>query len=386
MALTNGHWSKHVWFVRQRPPAPLPGVIEVSPDATKPLIHIIAYGPEKVFERDLDNPDDIAEFLGFWPVTWVDVAGFGDPAVLSRIAQRFGIHPLTMEDVVNAHQRPRVEEFPEHVYMVLQMPATGRSGAEQVSLFLGETFVLTFQEEPGDCLDPLRERIRKRRGRIRDLGPDDLAYAIIDRTVDAYFPVLERMGEELDELEASVLARSTQSQGKRIHRLRSEMLLYRRAIWPLRETVSALLRENQRFIRPETRIYLRDVYDHVVQLMDLVETYRETAASLMEVYLSSVSQRLNEVMKVLTIISTIFMPLTFIAGIYGMNFHTDRSPWNMPELTWRFGYVFSLALMAVVAGAMGLYFRRKGWLGGGQEDGDERRDQNRPFSPRHPRG
>jgi magnesium transporter len=238
-----------------------------------------------------------------------------------------------------------------------------RLESEQISIFVGKNFVLTFQEREGDCFEPVRERIRAGRGRIRKEGPDYLTYAIIDAVVDNYFPILEHYGERIEGLEAEVITSTTDETIAKIHDIKRDLLSLRRAIWPKREALSALSREPQPVFSDETRVYLRDCYDHTVQLMDMVETYRELASGLMDVYLTSVSNRMNEVMKVLTIIATIFIPLGFVAGVYGMNFNQETSAFNMPELGWKYGYLYCLGLMAVIAAGLLVYFRRKGWLG-----------------------
>jgi magnesium transporter len=247
---------------------------------------------------------------------------------------------------------------------VLRMlTAAERLEAEQLSLFLGDRFVVTFQEgKPGDSLEPVRKRLRESAGKLRTLGADYLAYALIDAVIDGYFPVLEEYGERLETLEDEILDKPGAGTIARLHGIKRDLLEVRRAVWPLREALAALDRDPGELVTAETRVFLRDCYDHVVRVMDLVETYRELCADLMDVYLSSVSNRLNEVMRVLTVFSAIFIPLTFIAGVYGMNFHTDASPWNMPELAWKWGYPFCLGLMLATAGGLLVFFARKGWL------------------------
>jgi magnesium transporter len=268
--------------------------------------------------------------------------------------------------VVNVHQRAKVEEYGDELFIVARMADLGCGAAtEQLSMFVGKNYVLTFQEEPGDCWDPVRERIRKGVGRIRGAGPDYLAYALLDASIDAYYPVLEAFGERLDALEDAVLLRPDRGTIDSIHAMKSELLLLRRAIWPHREAIAHLSRDSTPLVTEATRIYLRDCYDHVVQIVDLVETYRELTADLKDLYMSAVSNRINETMRVLTIISTIFIPITFIAGIYGMNFDPSYSPFNMPELRWYLGYPFALGLMAVTGLGTLFYVWWQGWLGGG---------------------
>jgi magnesium transporter len=269
-----------------------------------------------------------------------------------------------LEDVVNTHQRAKLEEYDDHLFVVLRVPlefADFRS--EQLTLFLGGDYLLSFQEKPSAILDPVRARLRAGRGRIRNSGPDYLAYAIIDVCLDAYFPVLERCGERVEALEQAVLEQPDDRVIAGIHAVKRELLAIRRALWPQREMLNGLIRDESPLISERTRVYLRDCYDHVIQLIDLVETYREIASSLVDIYLSSVSSRLNEVMKVLTIIATIFIPLGFIASLYGMNFDRAVSPLNMPELGWYFGYPLVLLIMCATVFGLLYYFRRRGWLG-----------------------
>jgi len=257
------------------------------------------------------------------------------------------------------------------------MVGTGHDEAlttEQLSIFLGRNYVLTFQEEPGDCFDAVRDRIAKGGGRIRNCGPDYLAYALIDAFIDDYFPVLERYGEKLEALESEVITRADNQLIAHIHQVKRDLLVLRRAIWPLREAINSLIRDPTPLISDETRIYFRDCHDHAVQLIDLLENYREIASSLVEVYLSSVSNRLNEIMKVLTIFTVVFIPLNFIASIYGMNFNPEKSAWNMPEVNWIYGYPFTLGLMATVALSMLIYFRKKKWIGSASNQGESALD------------
>jgi magnesium transporter len=336
----------------------------IDPDAPLPSIHVMAYGPQEYAERPVKSPSAVREFLGRWPVTWVHVTGLGDADVIRSLGDLFDLHRLSLEDVVNVHQRPKVEHYGGYLYIVARMVSLSQTvETEQLSIFLGENFVLTFEERPGNCFDPVRERIRSGPSRIRASKPDYLAHALLDAIVDAFFPVLEEYGERLEEIEDEIVEQPSGVVVSAVHEVRRELLTLRRASWPMREAINSLLREPTALVQEETRFYLRDCYDHTVQILDLVENYRELAAGLMDVYLSSVSNRLNEIMKVLTIISTIFIPLTFIAGIYGMNFNPSRSPLNMPELNWYWGYPFSLAFMAAVAFGMLGYFLRKGWLG-----------------------
>lgn len=360
----------------------MPGTIFAAPDADPTSLHLMRYGSGFVEERQLASVDVLtdAELAGEG-VLWLDVRGLADTAVLQAVAKRFAIHPLAAADAVNAPQRPKAESYDDHVLLIthmMQMQAAKHPNGhrelhmEQVAMVMSRSWVVTFQEsnEDGDVFDPVRKRIHSGRGRIRSSGADYLTYALLDAVVDGYFPVLEELGQTLEDLELDTLERPTPRSGQQIHALKRTLLTLRRGAWPQRDAINVLLRgdldENDAglaLFQPATRVYLRDVYDHVVQVVDMIETYREFAASLMDVYLSSVNNRMNEVVKVLTIISTIFLPLSFIAGVYGMNFDPAASPWNMPELKWAYGYPFALGLMAIVAVGMLLVFRHFGWIG-----------------------
>jgi magnesium transporter len=306
---------------------------------------------------------DLSRLLERWPVAWVDVHGLGDEKTLLELGELFGLHRLALEDVVNVVQRPKVEDFGAHLYVVIRMLTRSDTlVSEQVSLFLGDRWALTFQEWPGDYLEPVRKRIRDGRPRLLNSGADYLTYALLDAIVDSYFPLMEDYGERLDALQDKVMEEARPELNREIYEIRRELVGVRRAIWPLREVFSSMMRESTPLITDNTRTYLRDCHDHTVQAMDLIEASREMAGSLRDVYLSSVGNRMNEIMKVLTIFAAIFIPLTFIAGIYGMNFNPEVSRWNMPELNWVWGYPFALGLMAAVAIAMIFYFRRKGWF------------------------
>jgi magnesium transporter len=331
---------------------------------------MIAYGPDKFREEKIEAADTIQQYVGQHSVLWINVAGLGDASVINRIGEIFNLHRLALEDVVNTHQRAKVEHYPNCIFVVGRMvESADQIETDQLSLFLGKDFVLTFQETPGDCFEPVRERIRKGGGTLRLAGPDYLAYALVDAFVDNYFPVLENYGERLEAIEERVVSRPDTGLISQIHEIKRDLLTLRRAIWPLREAINSLVREPVPLIAAETRIYLRDCYDHTIQIIDLLENYRDVASGLTEVYLSSMSNRLNEVMKILTMFTALFIPMSLIAGIYGMNFNTQAGPLNMPELNWFFGYPFALGLMVAIASGMLLFFRRMGWLGRKQNNG-----------------
>jgi magnesium transporter len=297
--------------VRRRKSAPgaPPGTLLPDPSAPRPPMRVLAYGPAGFAEQEIFSADEVASFLGLWPVVWLNVDGVGDVETIRKIGELFGLHPLALEDVVNVHQRPKVEPYEKHLFIVMQMLLAGEKvDAEQLGLFLGSNFVLTFQEWPGDCFDPVRERIRKNHGRLRAAGPDYLAYSLLDAVVDFYFPVLEGYGERLETIEQQVVTEPRRETLAGIHDIKRNLLTMRRAAWPMREALNSLLREDTPFIAQETRTYLRDCYDHSVRIIDILETDRETAFSLLETYLSSLSNRMNEIMKVLTIIATHLHP------------------------------------------------------------------------------
>jgi magnesium transporter len=348
---------------RTQPGAP-PGVVLADPSQPQPVIHVIAYGADGVVERDAADADEAHALVGQQPLTWINVEGLGDAATIERFGELFGLHRLALEDTVNVHQRAKVDDYGEILFIVLRMVhCRERCATEQLSMFIGTNWLLTFQQgHPGDSFDRVRARIREGSGRMRQLGSDYLAYALVDATIDNYYPVLEIYAERIDELEEKVLEAAHQKVVDQLHEVKADLLILRRAIWPLRDAISSLARDENPRISDNTRIYLRDCYDHVVQVVELVETYRELTADLRDLYMSSLSNRINETMRVLTIISTIFMPLTFIAGIYGMNFDPATSPWNMPELRWSFGYPLALTLMILTTLGMLVYFYRQGWI------------------------
>jgi magnesium transporter len=350
---------------RRKPPGTMPGTITPPPGAEATRIDVLAYSEGEVVERSGVAPEALKAFVGRFSVVWVNISGLADAETIGRVRDDFGLHWLAVEDAFNVHQRPKVEEYDNHAFIVARAldPKANGLATEQLAMFLGDGFLITIQEYAGDSFDPVRERIRNGRGRLRRSGADYLCYALIDSVVDSYFPVLESYGETVEKLEDEAVEMADRKVIARIHTLKRELLVIRRAIWPHREMISTFSREDCPYVTPTTRVYLRDCYDHTVQAMDMVETYREIASGLLDVYISSVSAKLNEVMKVLTIISTIFMPLSFIASVYGMNFDRQASHLNMPELGWAYGYPFALALMAITATSFLIYFRRKGWIG-----------------------
>jgi len=342
---------------RRHPPGTSPGTVEVDPQARPTRLHVLSYGPERVQESDVQSVTELRQIVGRDPVVWVQVDGLGNAQALGWIADVFGVHSLALEDIVNAGQRPRSDEYDNQIVIFLRMPRESSTAlTEQLAIVLGHGFVITFLEDPGDVLGPVRQRIRRSGGRIRNEGSDYLAYALLDAVIDAYFPVLETHGDRLAEMEQRLFVSDAPVSPSELYDMNREMLALRGWIRPLRELVGVLLRAENTLVRDKTQLYLRDCYDHALELIELIEINREIGTSLIDLYRANLNMRLNEIMKVLTIIATIFMPLTFIAGVYGMNFK------HMPELAWKLGYPFSLALMALVAIGMLIYFRRKGWL------------------------
>lgn len=323
----------------------------------------VRYNSGELAERDLKAPHELVSMREPGSVLWVNIDGISDPKWLHAVGETFGLHPLALEDAVHVHQRAKVEEYGDHLFIVVRMvSATDHLTSEQVSIFLGKDFVVTVQELPdGDCLDAVRQRLRLNQGRLRRSGPDYLAYVLIDSVIDSYFPVLERYGEELDALDAKIDAVAP-GIFDHLHVIRQGLLQIRRAAWPHRDALNLLQRHESDLIADGTKIFLRDCYDHSVQIIDVLETQREMCADMRDLVLTMVGQRTNDIMRVLTIMSTIFIPLSFIAGVYGMNFDTGASEHNMPELKWQYGYYFSLGIMAATASSLLVFFYRKGWL------------------------
>lgn len=391
--------------IRRAPPGSPPGTLTFDPGAAKSEIEVISFGPDAaaqpVTRQYIDAVSDMPPLPDGHTVRWIDVTGLGDEKTIRDIGATFGIHPLALSDIVNVSQRPKVDDYEAQLFIITRMPLTpaaegerrsvqpaeelapgspppwashlGQLATEQVTICVGKDYLITFQEQPGDVFEPVRHRLQSGTGRMRARGPDYLAYALLDAAIDSFFPLLEVYGEKVETLEQQVVERPEFGFITQIHDLKRNLLTARRAVWPQREMLNSLIRDESAFITAETRIFLRDCYDHAIQLIDMIETYREIASGLVDIQLSSVSNRMNEVMKVLTMIATIFIPLTFIAGIYGMNFDPDSSPWNLPELRWRYGYPGALLAMGIIAGGLLLWFRRKGWLGGKRSENSHAR-------------
>lgn len=342
-----------------------PGSVVPAADAPPTHIRLMAFGPDALVESEIARVEDLLAPCNQGDVRWVDVAGTGNAEELVRLGDIFGLHALALEDVVNGNQRPKAEEFPDHLFVTIRMPLPQAEllRFEQLAIFLGRDFVITIQEHRGDCFDDVRHRLRQAIGRVRKLGADYLTYTLLDAVIDSFFPLLEEYSDRLEDLESQLFSASANAFANDIHSSRHDLRAIRRLLWSTREMLGGLGRTELSLVQESTRPFLRDCHDHTVQLLDIVEGCQELATSLRELHMSALSARANEIMKVLTVISTIFIPLSFVAGVYGMNFRTDASAWNMPELNWRFGYPFALALMGGTAGCFLWYFRRKGWLG-----------------------
>jgi len=326
----------------------------------KVRISYIDYDEQNFQEKEISNIEECFPFKATPTVTWINIDGLHEVEIIEKLGTQFEVHPLILEDILHTEQRPKYEDFDKYIFIVLQMLSfneeLGAVESEQVSLILGANFVISFQERMGDVFEPIRDRIRNAKGRIRKMGPDYLAYALIDAIVDSYFAILEKIGEKIELMEEELVSNPTEKTLQQIHNMKREMISLRRSVWPLREVISGVQRSESSVIKELTEIYLRDVYDHTIQIIDTIESFRDMVSGMLDIYLSSISNKMNAVMKVLTIIATIFIPLTFVAGIYGMNFK------YMPELDWRWGYGAVWLVMIVVAGIMMVYFRRKKWF------------------------
>lgn len=325
---------------------------------SKTALDVIDYDEKELVEKHLDKVEDALDYKSKASTTWLNVIGLHDTRIIETLGEHYGIHPLVQEDIVNTAQRPTTEEFPDQLFISLKMLSydQGKILSEQVSIIQGANFVISFQEAPGDVFDPVRERIRGGRWRIRKHGSDYLSYALIDSVVDHYFIVLESIGDRIEKLEEQLSTAPAPEALSTIHSLKRELIELRKSVWPLREVINKLQKSDSPLIKKQTRIYFSDVYDHTIQVIDTIESYRDMVSGLLDLYLSQSSNRMNEIMKVLTIFAAIFIPLTFIAGIYGMNFDI------MPELRLPFGYAGVWLVFILVGVGMLAYFKRKGWL------------------------
>jgi magnesium transporter len=354
--------------LRYPPPGTAPATLVVPPEyqGQKPVISLIEYDAHSIEERKIETMDELLPCLDNDKVSWINVDGLGDPEFIQRLGQHFRIHPLALEDIFNIGQRPKVDEYDRQLFIVLDMGYENKKGEvvfEQVCVVLAEQFVITIQEEDsGDVFNPVRQRLRDGGGNARFMKADYLAYALIDAVIDQYFPIIESLGESMEDLQETLLDQPTRERLRELHEFKRLIARIRRAIWPQREVLGRLMRDETGLVATRTKPFFRDCYDHTVIMVDILETFREATRNIMDIYLSSISIRTNEVMRVLTVISSIFIPLTFIAGVYGMNFDPKLSPFNMPELEWPFGYLFAICLMLAVAIGMIVFFKRKKWF------------------------
>lgn len=329
-------------------------------------VKLVIFSKDDYSEADSFTEDVVKNAVNEGKTIWLNVNGIHNTGLISETGRIFNIHPLTLEDILNTHHRPKTEDVNDYLFVVLkhlaQKENTGAISTEQISLIIHKNFVITFQEDDNDDLEIIRESLRQNKGKVRELSPDYLAYRIIDIIIDSYFDIVEKTGERIELLGDELVQNPGKQTLRKIYRLKNEMLVLRRVIWPLREAVSSLEKSETEVIKNTTRPFLRDLYDHVIQLIDSIENNRDIVAGMMDIYLSSISNKLNEIMKVLTIISTFFIPLNFIAGVYGMNFNTSKSPFNMPELNFYFGYPAALLLMAAVASVLFVYFKKRKWF------------------------
>ena len=323
-------------------------------------IRVIQYDEGNIEEKDLDSIDECFHYIGQSGKTWINIDGIHEVGIIEKIGQNLHLHPLVLEDILNTDQRPKLDDYDDYLFICAKMltydSVKDLLNVENISLVLSSDYVISLQEIEGDIFDPIRERLRKGKGRIRKAGHDYLAYTLLDAIVDNYFTVLEKIGEEIESLEEEVISDPDENTAERIHHLKRELIFLRKSVWPLREVVNTLDRGESSIVQDDTRVFLRDVYDHTIQVMDTTETFRDMVSGMLDVYLSSISNRMNQVMKVLTIIATIFIPLTFVAGIYGMNFK------YMPELDYKWAYPVVLLCMLVIGIIMLIWFRRKRWL------------------------
>jgi magnesium transporter len=354
---------------RLTPPGAEPGAIMSNPSATATTVQVLEYDQEALTFKnveslsDLPSEDSVNSKNG--KRYWISVCGLANLEFLEGLAQKYDLHKLAIEDVLNLHQRPKVDEYDDIYFLIAQSMRfkDNHLYGQQVSIFVKNGLVISFEESSPELLSMLEHRLRDTRSHLRFLNSDYLVYAMLDAIVDSYFPVLEKLGERLEDLEDDIISSPNRSVVAKIHLAKRNLILLRKAVWPLRDAINQILRDDSSCFTDETKLYLRDCYDHLIRVMELAESYRELSSDLMDIYLSSLSNRMNEIIKVLTIISTLFIPATFIASVYGMNFQPAISPYNMPELNWYFGYPYAWALMAISFLAMIWLMAKLGWLG-----------------------
>ncbi len=347
---------------RKKKPGLSPGSLvlvgEQKVDTVK--ITLFDYDQEHIEEKIVSNVEDCFSYRNNNRNTWINVDGLHDTEVIRKLGDLFSIHPLSQEDILDTANRPKIDDLDHYIFVSLKMlqldSKSNKLIQEQISIIFGERFVVSFQEAEGDVFNPIRERLRLGKGRMRKMGADYFAYTLMDSIVDNYFVIIERLGERIEDLDEEIINKLSKKTLPRIHDLKGQLIQVRKAVWPLRDIVSNLDRTESELIKDGTSIFLKDLYDHSVQVIDTVETYRDLTSGLFDMYLTTINNRTNDIMKVLTMMATIFIPLTFIVGVYGMNFH------YLPELDWHYGYHFVWALMIAIAlGILG-FFRKKGWM------------------------
>lgn len=353
---------------RYHPPGTSPGTLtQHDYEQRTPLKILLSdFTDTDYHEQILSGPEECKIYLEKETITWIHVQGDAEPETMRELGKIFGLHHLALEDVINTGQRPKIDEYDEHIFVALSHPVLDTKNKEltldQVSLFIGNNYVISFHPGSNDLFEPIRTRLRDHVGRIRSHGSDYLTYTLIDMVIDKGYPVLEWLGDEIEQLEDELLEMPTNNSLRKLHQLKRTLIILRRMLWPQRDVLNRLVRSDNTLILDNNRFYFNDCYDHTIQIMELNETYRDMVTGLMDIYLSSVSFRLNEIMRVLTVIATIFIPLTFIVGLYGMNFSNDKSPWAMPELHWYYGYPMVWIVMIGIVAGMLFYFKKKKWF------------------------
>jgi magnesium transporter len=348
-------------------PGTAPGQLTVSPLSHPSQVFLIGYGPEGYVEHSCENIDEIEQFLSAWPVVWVNVIGLGSLDTIEKVGAQFGLDRLLLEDVLDTNHRQKIEYYENYIFTIIKGGMhTEQFESEQISIILKKNVVIVFEEKPGSSFNQVRERVRRGTGRIRQHGTDYLYYALLDEVIDKYFPILDKLNHQLAAIEEEVMVNNQHTSDKdtiqQIHHAKSDLLLLHRTIWPISDIISMIMREETPLITKGTRNFLRDCYDHSIQANELTQFYRDTASGLLNTFLAYEGHKTNEIIKVLTLVTALFIPLNFVASIYGMNFSPDVSPLNMPELRWYFGYPFAMGLMLLVAAVMLFFFKRRGWL------------------------
>ncbi len=352
----------HIFKRRKKKSSSLPGTLEYTGERIEvpTKINLIKYNEQKILEEEIKSPEDYSTIIDEKSISWINIDGFQQLGIIAKIGSFYKIHPLVLEDILNVNQRPKIELFDNYICIILKLiefeKNTNELSTEQISIIFGSNLVISFKEKESEIFIPIAERIQAAMGQIRKMKSDYLVYSLLDIIIDDYFEKLEKLGERIEILEVELIEKPTTKTLNEIYNLKNNFITLRKSIWPLREIINRLLRRESPLIHEHTEIYYRDIYDHIIQIVDTIEIYRDMLSNMLDIYLSSVSNRMNEIMKVLTIIATIFIPLTFITSLYGMNFI------NMPELNWDLGYPMILILLLIIAISMLIYFKKKKWL------------------------